>query len=41
MLRLARGQIVIRQAAAQPRLAVLQSCVDVAEAAESALSKTS
>jgi hypothetical protein len=41
MLRLARGQIVIRQAAALPRLDVLQSCVDVAEAAERALSKTS
>ena len=39
ILRLARGQVVIRQAAAAPRVAVLQACVDVARAAEEASKK--
>jgi hypothetical protein len=37
LLRLARGQVVVRQAAAAPRLASLEACVAVAEAVERAL----
>jgi hypothetical protein len=37
VLRLARGQIVIRQAAPHPRAATLQGCYEVAEAAVAAL----
>lgn len=37
ILRLARGQLVIRQAAPRPRAQVLQACCEVAEAAEAAL----
>ncbi len=37
VLRLARGQIVIRQAASHPRAATLQACYEVAEAAVAAL----
>jgi len=37
ILRLARGQVVIRQAAPRPRAAVLQACVGVAEAAAASL----
>ena len=40
LLRLSRGQVVIRQAAAAPRAQVLQTCVTVAEAVEQALRKT-
>jgi hypothetical protein len=40
ILRLARGQVVIRQAAAVPRVEVLAACVAVAEAAEAALKKS-
>ena len=39
ILRAARGHVVIRQAAAAPRVAVLAACVAVAEAAEQALNK--
>ena len=38
-LRLARGQLVLRQAAPAPRVAVLQACCEVAEAAVAALVK--
>jgi hypothetical protein len=41
VLRLARGQIVIRQAAARPRAAMLQGCYEVAEAAVAALRQAS
>ena len=40
ILRLSRGQVVIRQAAATPRVQVLQTCIAVAEAAEEALRKS-
>jgi hypothetical protein len=40
LLRLSRGQVVIRQAAPTPRVGVLQACVDVAEAVDAALRKT-
>ena len=40
ILRLARGQVVIRQAAPVPRLAVLASCIAVAQAAEEALRRS-
>ena len=40
LLRLSRGQVVIRQAAPAPRVGVLQACVDVAEAVDAALRKT-
>ena len=40
LLRLSRGQVVIRQAAATPRVPMLQACVDVAEAVHAALRKT-
>jgi hypothetical protein len=39
ILRLARGQVVIRQAASVPRVDVLEACVAVAEAAEEALKR--
>jgi hypothetical protein len=40
ILRLARGQVVIRQSASVPRVQVLEMCVAVAEAVESALKRT-
>ncbi len=40
LLRLSRGQVVLRQAAPTPRVGVLQTCVDVAEAVDAALRKT-
>ena len=40
ILRLARGQVVIRQSASQPRVAVLESCIAVATAVDQALRKT-
>ena len=40
ILRLARGQVVIRQAATPPRVQVLETCVAVAEAVEEALRKS-
>ena len=39
-LRLARGQMVLRQATSVPTVQVLQTCVDVAAAAEAALART-
>jgi hypothetical protein len=36
MLRLSRGQIVIRQATTTPRVELLQSCIDIAQAARAA-----
>jgi hypothetical protein len=39
ILRLARGQLVIRQAATPPRIAVLQACHDVAAAAVATLDR--
>jgi len=41
LLRLSRGQVVIRQAAATPTVKVLQMCVAVAEAVDAALRKSS
>ena len=41
ILRLARGQVVIRQSASQPRVAVLESCIAVAAAVDEALRRTS
>ena len=40
ILRLSRGQVVIRQAATTPRVQVLETCVAVAEAVEEALRKS-
>jgi hypothetical protein len=40
ILRLARGQVVIRQAASTPRVGALETCVAVAAAAEEALRKS-
>ena len=40
LLRLSRGQVVIRQAAPTPRVDALQTCVAVAEAVDAALRKT-
>jgi hypothetical protein len=40
LLRLARGQVVIRQSASVPRTQVLQTCVAVAEAVDEALRKS-
>ena len=40
ILRLSRGQVVIRQAAATPRPHVLETCIAVAEAVDAALRKT-
>ena len=40
LLRLARGQVVIRQSASQPRVQALQACVAVAEAVDAALRKS-
>ena len=39
-LRLARGQMVLRQATSAPTVQVLQTCVEVAAAAEAALART-
>jgi hypothetical protein len=39
ILRLSRGQVVIRQAAATPRVQVLQTCIAVGEAVDEALRK--
>jgi hypothetical protein len=39
MLRLARGQVVIRQASATPNVALLQSCLAIAAAADAALNR--
>ena len=41
LLRLSRGQVVLRQAAATPRVPVLETCVAVAAAVDAALRKTS
>ena len=41
ILRLARGQVVIRQSASHPRVAVLESCIAVAAAVDEALRRTS
>jgi hypothetical protein len=40
LLRLARGQVVLRQSAAQPRVKVLESCIAVATAVDLALHRT-
>ncbi len=40
VLRLSRGQVVLRQAAATPRVQVLETCIAVADAVEKALRKT-
>ena len=40
ILRLARGQVVIRQSASMPRVSALETCVAVAAAAEEALRKS-
>jgi len=40
LLRLARGQVVLRQSASVPRVKVLDNCVAVAEAVDAALRKT-
>ena len=40
ILRLARGQVVIRQSASSPRVPVLESCIAVAAAVDEALRKT-
>ena len=40
ILRLARGQVVIRQSASTPRVSALETCVAVAAAAEEALRKS-
>jgi len=40
ILRLSRGQVVIRQAAAAPRVQVLETCIAVAEAVDTALRKS-
>ena len=40
ILRLARGQVVIRQSASVPRVPVLETCVAVAQAAEDALRRS-
>ena len=40
ILRLTRGQVVIRQSASMPSIGVLETCVAVAKAAEEALRKT-
>jgi hypothetical protein len=40
ILRLSRGQVVIRQAAATPRVKVLETCIAVAEAVDAALRKS-
>ena len=41
LLRLSRGQVVLRQAASAPRVQVLETCVAVAAAVDAALRKTS
>jgi hypothetical protein len=38
-LRLARGQVVIRQSASKPKIDVLEACVQVAEAAQDAVDR--
>jgi hypothetical protein len=40
ILRLARGQVVIRQSASNPRISVLETCVAVGEAVDEALRKS-